>query len=72
MERFYNQPPHRLTRHKRFVPYEQIQLLTVEDLFKNPIPVTLPQSILPSYNASKISKEETNNLFELSEEFYGK
>ncbi len=58
-------PPLHLTQHKRFVPYEQIQLLTVEDLFKNPIPVILPQSILPSYNTSKISKEETNNLFEL-------
>jgi hypothetical protein len=52
-----------ITRHKRVMSYEQIQLLTVEDLFKNPIPVILPQSILPSYNASKISKEETNNLF---------
>jgi hypothetical protein len=54
-----------LTQHKRVMSYEQIQLLMIENLFRNPILVILPQSILPSYNASKISKEETNNLFGL-------
>jgi site-specific DNA-methyltransferase (adenine-specific) len=40
----------------------KIQLLTVEDLFKDPIPLSLPGSILPPYKKPVIRKGEQLNL----------
>ena len=43
----------------------KIQLLIVEDLFKEPIPVILPVgNILPPYKKPIISREEQKELFE--------
>jgi len=36
----------------------KIQLLTVEDLFKRPIPIFLPNQILPPYKKPEIKKEQ--------------
>ncbi len=35
----------------------KIQILTVKELFKDPIPIKLPQTILPPYKRPKIEKE---------------
>ena len=39
----------------------RIQFLTVEDLFKDPIPVKLPQTTLPPYKKPVIEKEMKNS-----------
>lgn len=38
--------------------FPKIQLLTIEDLFKKPIPITLPGQILPPYKKPDIKKEQ--------------
>jgi len=46
----------------------KIQILTVKDLFKDPIPLKLPQVILPPYRKpvieKELEKELQRNLFE--------
>jgi hypothetical protein len=40
----------------------KIQLLTVEDLLKRPIPIILPGQVLPPYKKPEFRKEQ-GNLF---------